>query len=54
MTININEDTTVREISVQLADIIDNPQFLGMSDNTQNCIIGMFDAVNKILFSKGE
>lgn len=54
MTININEDTTVEEISAQLADIIDNPQFLGMTDNTQNCIIDMFDAVNKVLFTRGE
>lgn len=52
MTIKINDDTTVSEVSTQLAEIIDNPQFLEMSDDIQNCIIDMFEAVNTVLFSK--
>ena len=52
MAIKVNGDTTVSEISTQLAKIIDSPQFLAMCDDTQNCIIDMYGAVNRVLFSK--
>lgn len=51
--IKINKDTTVDEISSQLAKIIDSPQFLDMLSDTQECIIDMYGAVNKALF-RGE
>ena len=51
-TIKINKDTTVSDISTQLAEIIDSPQFLDMLIDTQDCIIDMYGTVNKILFSK--
>ena len=51
-TIKINKDTTVSDISTQLAEIIDSPQFLDMLIDTQDCIIDMYEAVNKTLFSK--
>ena len=54
MMIKINKDTTVSEISTQLAKIIDSPQFLDMLSETQDCIIEMYGAVNRVLFSKGE
>ena len=54
MMIKINKDTTVSEISTQLAKIIDSPQFLDMLSDTQNCIIEMYGAVNRVLFSKGD
>lgn len=50
--IKINKDTTVGEISTQLAKIIDSPQFLDMLSDTQDCIIDMYGAVNRVLFSK--
>lgn len=50
MIIKINKDTTVGEISTQLAKIIDSPQFLDMLSETQDCIIDMYGAVNRILF----
>ena len=50
--IKINKDTTVDEISSQLAKIIDSPQFLDMLIDTQDCIIDMYGTVNKKLFSK--
>lgn len=53
MMIKINKDTTVGEISSQLAKIIDSPQFLDMLSDTQECIIDMYGAVNKALF-RGE
>ena len=53
MMIKINKDTTVSEISTQLAKIIDSTQFLAMCDDTQNCIIEMYGAVNRVLF-RGE
>ena len=53
MMIKINKDTTVSEISTQLAKIIDSAQFLDMLSDTQNCIIEMYGAVNKVLF-RGE
>ena len=52
--IKINKDTTVSEISAQLAKIIDSQQFLDMPSDTQNCIIEMYGAVNRALFNKGE
>ena len=52
--IKINKDTTVSEISTQLAKIIDSAQFLDMLSDTQNCIIEMYGAVNGVLFSKGD
>ena len=52
-TIKINKDTTVSDISTQLAEIIDSPQFLDMLIDTQDCIIDMYGAVNKTLF-RGE
>ena len=51
--ININKDTTVSEISTQLAKIIDSPQFLDMLSDTQNCIIETYGAVTRVLF-RGE
>ena len=51
--IKINKDTTVSEISAQLAKIIDSQQFLDMLSDTQDCIIEMYGAVNRILF-RGE
>ena len=53
MTIKVNGDTTVSEISTQLAKIIDSAQFLDMPSDTQNCIIEMYGAVNRVLF-RGE
>ena len=50
--IKIGKDTTVSEISTQLAKIIDSPQFLDMLSDTQDCIIDMYGAVNRVLFSK--
>ena len=52
LTIKISKDTTVDEISTQLAKIIDSPQFLDMLIDTQECIIDMYGAVNRALFSK--
>ena len=52
--IKINKDTTVSEISTQLAKLIDSAQFLDMLSDTQDCIIEMYGAVNRVLFSKGE
>ena len=51
-TIKINKDTTISDISTQLAEIIDSPHFLDMLSDTQECIIDMYGTVNKILFSK--
>ena len=51
-TIKINKDTAVSDISTQLAEIIDSPQFLDMLIDTQDCIIDMYGAVNRALFSK--
>ena len=51
-TIKINKDTTISDISTQLAEIIDSPHFLDMLSDTQDCIIDMYGTVNKILFSK--
>lgn len=51
--IKISKDTTISEISTQLAKIIDSPQFLDMLSDTQYCIIDMYEAVNRVLF-KGE
>ena len=53
LTIKVNGDTTVSEISTQLAKIIDSAQFLDMPSDTQNCIIEMYGAVNRVLF-RGE
>ena len=53
MIIKINKDTTVSDISTQLAEIIDSPHFLDMLSDTQDCIIDMYGAVNRALF-KGE
>ena len=50
--IKIDKDTTVSEISTQLVKIIDSPQFLDMLSDTQDCIIDMYGAVNRVLFSK--
>jgi hypothetical protein len=47
--INITEDTSIREISAQLADIIDNPTFLDFTGGVQNCVIAMYQAVNKFI-----
>ena len=53
MTIKICKDTTISDISTQLAEIIDSPQFLDMLSDTQDCIIEMYGAVNRVLF-RGE
>lgn len=53
MMIKINKDTTISDISSQLAKIIDSPQFLDMLSDTQECIIDMYGTVNKALF-RGE
>ena len=46
MNINFNNPNTIRN---DLASLIDNPNFIEMEVIVQNCIIAMYQAVNKFI-----
>lgn len=44
--INFESPITIRD---DLASLIDNPNFIETSETVQNCVIAMYQAVNKFI-----